>query len=72
MNIMNILHNKLDKFMQDLNKPIISDNITVSTILSTTIRLEQIAIASMEDMVREKITYISFLMMTGYWRQRRC
>lgn len=52
---------------QDLDKSIIANRITHSTILSSAIRLQQIIIASMEDIIWDKRSYVSFLMKTGSW-----
>lgn len=51
MNTMNRQQIKLDMSTQDLDKSIIVNRITHSTILSSAIRLQQIIIASMEDII---------------------
>ena len=58
--MINRLHNKLDKSMQDLDRSIKSDKSTTSTILATSIIDKQTTKASMEDIVWNESTYVSF------------
>ena len=51
MNMINKRQIKLDMSTQDLDKSIIANRIRDSTILSSAIRLQQIIIASMEDIM---------------------